>query len=599
MPKSILKNIFGYDAFRPLQEDIITSVLNKEDSVVLMPTGGGKSLCYQIPAIYFEGCAIVVSPLISLMQDQVMALNELGVNALCWNSTLDYSQVQHVTNQLKLGKLKLLYVSPERLTMDSFLDCIKEANISFFAIDEAHCISEWGHEFRPSYRSLELIRSHFESLPIMTLTATATTRVVDDIQRQLNLYDATVFQASFNRPNLFYEVRKKKNTVQQLFKFLQQFPDQSGIIYCQSRKSVDSLTQKLVNQGFSAKAYHAGLSQIEREQNQTDFIYDRTSIIVATIAFGMGINKSNVRFVVHYDLPKTIENYYQETGRAGRDGLDSQCLLFFSYADKHKYEAFLNQIEDVTEREFAFKKLSMMLNFAAKPRCRRIQLLEYFEEDSANVTCGTCDICKNPPQMMDITTVSQKVLSCIYRVNENYGINMVIDILKGNKTDRIKYLKFDKLSTFGIEKELTKSQLHDVISHLTFEKIILIVGDEYPVLKLTEAAWRILRDQDTISMPVFEVVKTPKQKPKSKFKVHDFDETYSPDANILDKLKDVRRKLAQKKRVPAYIIFHDKTLAEMAAKIPKTQDELLEISGVGAKKATQYGEYFLSILKNI
>ncbi len=591
MPQTILKTIFGYDSFRPLQEEIINKTIDGCDSVVIMPTGGGKSLCYQIPALYLDGCAIVISPLISLMQDQVMALQELGVNAMLWNSTLSYAEVQHVEYELTQGRLKLLYVSPERLNMETFFNCISNSKISFFAIDEAHCISEWGHDFRPGYRTLHTIRETMPDKPIMALTATATERVITDIKSQLNLYESNVYKASFNRPNLYYEVRRKKNTMKQLLNFLNERHNQSGIIYCQSRKSVETLADKLMKQGFNAKPYHAGLSLNEREQNQQDFIHDKASIIVATIAFGMGINKSNVRYVVHYDLPKTIENYYQETGRAGRDGIDSHCLLFFSYADRHKYETFLREIPDEKERKHAFTKLNLMLNFAGKPRCRRAQLLAYFDENPDTITCNTCDICKHPPEETDITVASQKILSCIYRVNQNYGMSMIVDILKGVTNDRLSRLGFDRLSTFGIETDLNKSQLLDVIQHLIFLRKILIVGDDYPVLKLNESAWPILRGEESLSMPIFEAIKSPSKKRTSKTNT-----SYTEDPNLLDALKTLRKEIARKQRVPAYIIFHDKTLLEMASIKPTTMSQLLTITGVGERKAKIYGTQFLEFI---
>ena len=463
MPKQILQSIFGYDSFRPLQEDIIAAVLNKQDTIVLMPTGGGKSLCYQIPALAVDGCAIVVSPLISLMHDQVMALQQLGVSAAVYNSSLSSEQRRDVMDSLRYEQLKLLYVSPEQLMMDGFLESLPP--ISLFAIDEAHCISEWGHDFRPSYRHLSHIKQVFQNTPIMALTATATSRVLGDIQSQLDMPDAQLFRGSFNRPNLFYDIRPKKDTYKHLLAEIKQRPDESGIIYCQSRRSVESVAEKLQKDGIQALPYHAGLSTKVRQDNQEQFKHDRVQVIVATIAFGMGIDKPDVRFVVHYDLPKTIENYYQETGRAGRDGLYSRCILFYSYGDTLKYESFIREMSDPKEQKLATQKLQQMTKFAFQPICRRKQLLHYFDEDYDEKSCNTCDVCVNPPEQWDATIISQKVLSCIYRIKERFGGGMVTDILKGKLTDRIQQLRFDQLSVFGIEKELTNVQIRDVIHY--------------------------------------------------------------------------------------------------------------------------------------
>ncbi len=589
MIHNILKNVFGYDHFRPLQEDIIQRTLSGKDSIVIMPTGGGKSLCYQVPALCVDGCAIVVSPLISLMQDQVLSLQQQGVAAKLWNSTLTHTEVQEVEFELVQNRLKLLYVSPERLVLPDFLALLKSCNISFFAIDEAHCISEWGHDFRPPYRQLHQLKTLFPNKPILALTATATEQVTHDIINQLTFTDYKIFKASFNRPNLFYDVKPKKNTFQLLLKFIAERKDQSGIIYCQSRKSVDNITEKLCKNGYAARAYHAGLSSLEREQAQQTFIHDDTAIIVATIAFGMGINKSNVRFVVHYDLPKTVENYYQETGRAGRDGLDSYCLLFFSFADRHKHETFLKDIPDEKERKNCYKKLNQMVDFAAQPRCRRKQLLHYFGEDHSECDCQFCDICKNPPKEVDITLVSQKVLSCIYRVNQNYGVTMIIDILRGQLTPKIKQLRFDQLSTFNIVQDLSKNDLHDVINQLIYLRYILIEGYEYPVLKLSTLAWSFLKEKQPVLMPVYEKPKTAKPTRKKAIS-GDFDDL------LFQKLRDKRKALSTKQNVPAYIIFHDKTLQEIAIAQPQSIDELLSINGIGQKKAQQYGHEFLAVV---
>ena len=425
----------------------------------------------------------------------------------------------------------------------------------------------------------------------MALTATATERVVHDIQQQLDMNDAKVFKSGFNRPNLYYEVRQKKNTMAELLSFISTRQDQAGIIYCQSRKTVESVTEKLCAQGYKAKAYHAGLSTQQREKNQNDFIFDESLIIVATIAFGMGINKSNVRYVVHYDLPKTIENYYQETGRAGRDGVNSHCLLFYSYADRFKHERFIAEVTDQKEQKQLLFKLNQMIDFAAKPRCRRKQLLTYFGEENTSIECSFCDVCKNPPKEVDITILAQKILSCIYRVNQKFGMMMIVDILRGSENSKVLSFGFNKLSTYGIAKDASKSELMDIMGHLIYLRYIQVVGDDYPIIKLTQEAWKVLKSEVEVSMPVFEKVKA------SKKKVKKLAHNLPTDDSLFDQLRHKRKDISARLNVPAYIIFHDKTLQEMAAIKPRSMDELLSVSGVGAKKAEQYGQEFLKVIK--
>ena len=594
----VLIDTFGYDSFRDHQESIIHTCLNQDDCVVLMPTGGGKSLCYQIPALIQPGCAVIISPLISLMQDQVLALQELGVCAQFWNSTLNSDQVRHVVQLFQQSKLKLLYIAPERLMADGFIEFLKTGSVSLFAIDEAHCISEWGHDFRPDYRHLSQIRQQFPTKPIMALTATATPKVLSDIQTQLSFSSSNCFQASFDRHNLYYEIRPKKNTVEQIFRFLKDQPDNPGIIYCQSRKQVERLTERLNSKGFSALPYHAGLPDKDRHANQQAFIHDKTQIIVATIAFGMGINKSNVRFVIHYDLPKTIENYYQETGRAGRDGLPSHCLLFYTYADKQKYEGFFKEISDPKERQQAFLKLSYMTRFAYQSICRRKQLLQYFGEDYTQKNCKTCDICVHPPEQFDATVISQKILSCIYRVKQRFGSGVIMAVLRGDSHDQIKRYGLEKLSVYGIETEMSVVHMRDVIHYLHYLEYIRVSDDDYSILSLTEKAVPVLKGQETVMMPRLAAIKAGKGKRGKKSPGSGADDSVAiADQSLFEQLKQKRRELADERGIPPYIIFHDSTLKEIALTRPQSLKDFAGIHGVGKKKLETLAVYFLEIVK--
>lgn len=587
-PLDVLQNVFGYPSFRGHQEAIIQSVLLGHDVLTIMPTGAGKSLCYQIPALLQEGCALIISPLISLMMDQVMVLRQLGLSAVYWNSTLDSIAIKDIIYSLKHNVLKFLYVSPERAVLESFLSLLKGACISFLAIDEAHCISEWGHDFRPVYRRLIDVKEAL-NCSVIALTATATNRVKQDIMEQLSL-SPDVFQSSFDRKNLFYDVRVKKDSFRTMLSFLRQYPDESGIIYCRTRRNVELLVQKLLANGFDALPYHAGLLDSERIDHQKKFIYGEVTLIVATIAFGMGIDKPDIRFVIHYSISKTIENYYQETGRAGRDGMYSHCLLFYSYADVRKYERFFYDIEDPLEQKRAFFKLKQASNFAFQRICRRKQLLGYFGESYAVENCQMCDVCMNPPEVVDRTVLSQKILSCVYRVRSRFGINTIIDVLKGVDTPMVKKYSLNNLSVYGVEKRMTRQDIRRVIDYLIHSQFLLIVGEDYPILKLPKKAALVLKGEQSVYVPVIEK-KVSKPDKRSK-------DNKGLDLVLLDVLKALRAKMAQDKQVPPYVIFYDRTLKEIATKCPKTKKDLSKIYGIGENKLRTFGDFVIDAVHN-
>lgn len=584
----ILDKYFGYSKFLPLQEQIINDILGGEDVLVLMPTGGGKSLCFQLPAIMMDGLTVVVSPLIALMKDQVDSLLANGVAAACINSFLSVKEISAILARLKNEEIKMLYVAPERLMMPDFLDFVKDLKISLFAIDEAHCISEWGHDFRPEYRQLSILKQAFPNIPIAALTATATQKVQGDIVEQLNILNAKKYKASFNRTNLKLKIKPKINAFEQLVDFLNDRKKDSGIIYCQSRKQVDSLTAKLQHAGHKALSYHAGMNAAQRSLNQELFVKDDAEIIVATIAFGMGIDKPNVRFVIHWDLPKNIEGYYQEIGRSGRDGLDSECILFFNYGDKVKQEHFIRLKEDAKEREIAYKKLAEMVDFCQNSQCRRKTLLLYFGEEFGSENCGACDICLEPKEMFDATIAAQKALSSVRRVGGGFGINYIIDILLGSKNKKIIERGHDKLTTYGIGKEYQKSQWQLIVRELINLDYLNLDDDRYPVLRLNNKSRHILDGSHEIIMikPKVGWEKTAPQKPEkvANLKV---------DAELFEILRDVRKNLADAAGLPPYIIFPDTTLREMAAYYPANSEAISLINGVGEVKLKKYGDAFL------
>lgn len=586
--QAVLKEVFGYESFRPLQQEIITNVLNKRDTLVVMPTGGGKSLCYQIPALLFNGITVVVSPLISLMKDQVEQLQEVGAGAVFLNSSLSYSEYQHNVARIMRDDAKLLYVAPETLLMQKTLALLNSKTVDCLAIDEAHCISEWGHDFRPEYRQLAEIRSRFPDAVSMALTATATPRVQDDIKTSLNFDASNEFIASFNRQNLFLEMTAKTNPMLQTVEFVEQFPDQSGIIYCSTRRQVDELAAILIGEGFSATAYHAGLSDEDRRRNQERFIRDDVQIIVATIAFGMGINKPNIRFIVHYDLPKNIESYYQQIGRAGRDGLHAHCLLLYSYSDIRTINYFIEQ-KSPEEQRIATMHLNAMVGLAETDMCRRIPLLRYFGEQYATPNCGMCDNCtKTQEELVDITIPAQKFLSCVKRTGELFGAGHVIDVLRGSQAQKVLQHRHDQLSTYGIGLEFSKKQWFH-LSRQFLQKGLMTQDAEFGSLKLTPKAWEVFRGNDQ----VFGKIEAEHRRDEST-SISDLEY----DTALFELLRKKRKELADAANMPPYIIFPDTTLIDMAAYFPQSPESLLTIQGVGAAKLEKYGDIFLNVIRD-
>ncbi len=589
-----LKKHFGYDAFRPLQEEIVRDALAGRDVFALMPTGGGKSLCFQLPAILRAGLTIVVSPLIALMKDQVDALQASGVAATFLNSSLDGTEARARLRGLYNGEFRLLYVAPERLMLEGFLEKAQQWNIAQIAIDEAHCISEWGHDFRPEYRELKKLRTLLPNVPTMALTATATTRVREDILKQLKLRDPQIYVASFDRPNLTYRVVPKATPYEQLRTFLKARPQESGIVYCASRKSADSLSRKLNEDRIPAKPYHAGLESDERGRHQEMFLRDDVRVITATIAFGMGINKPNVRFVVHHDLPKNIESYYQETGRAGRDGLPSECVLLFSAADVVKQTRFIEEKSE-DEATLAREQLRQMVHYAEARECRRTTLLRYFGEERPNEPCGGCDNCLSPRETFDGTIAAQKFLSCVHRVRAksgfSFGLNHIVEVLMGADTEAVRTRGHNEISTYGIGKDLKRDAWQSIGRELLRLGLVGVAPGKFATLELTEAGVTTLRDRTpiTLTKPIDLPTKT-----KTKGRAGDIE----CDETLFDDLRDVRKTLADERNVPAYVIFSDVALREMARSYPTTPGEFRRIPGVGEQKLRDFSEPFLAAIRN-
>ncbi len=585
-PVDILQQYFGYDNFRNEQEEIIQHVLNHGDALVLMPTGGGKSLCYQIPAMLLPGLTIVISPLIALMKDQVDALKLNGIAAAFVNSGMTTSERSQVYDQLNRKELKMLYLAPEKLLSDDlkFIDYLKQQEVSFIAVDEAHCISHWGHDFRAEYLRLGELRVAFPKVPVLALTATADELTRNDIREKLKLKNARTFISSFNRPNITYLVQPKRSSSTQLLEFLAKHPDDSGIVYCLSRKGTEKVAETLNEVGYPAKVYHAGLTSEERARHQEMFQKDEVKIIVATIAFGMGIDKSNVRFVIHMDLPKNIESYYQETGRAGRDGLPSTALLFFSRGDAIKLKGFIDH-EDAEQQRIMLKKLDQMVDFGSMHSCRRQHLLRYFSEDASD-HCGNCDICLGEYERFDATLEAQQALSAIARVQERFGIGYVVDFLRGSKSEKIKEAH-KMLKTYGIGKGKSKEEWTNIIRELVRQGYAELEG-EYSVLKLNSKSWQVLQGGEKVMLST--LVKQEEIEPA-------LPEMLTYEAGLLLELKALRTQLATELNVPAYTVLSDASLQELATYLPFDEDDLFRISGFGQYKVEQYGQGFLKIIR--
>ncbi|MDP1548156.1 MAG: DNA helicase RecQ [Anaerolineales bacterium] len=589
-PATILKQTFGYDTFRPLQKEVIENILVRRDTLAVMPTGGGKSLCYQIPSLLFDGLTVVISPLIALMKDQVEQLRAYGVPAVFLNSSLTPQEYQENMEHIQRGEVKLLYVAPETLLSTRILTLLSGLKVDCLTIDEAHCISEWGHDFRPEYRQIVEVRKRFPDAVCLALTATATSRVRQDIRGTLKFSNTNEFVASFNRDNLYIEVAPKRDANAQTIKLLQRYKDQSGIIYCFSRRQVDELSAYLASKGYSARPYHAGLDDAERKRNQEAFIRDDVQIIVATIAFGMGINKPNVRFVIHYDLPKSIEGYYQEIGRAGRDGLPAHCLLLYSYSDVAKLNYFIEQ-KTGEEQRVAMQRLNAIVRYAEDEfTCRRKPLLNYFGESYSADNCSTCDNCTSAPTTLtDITIPAQKFLSCVKRADEKFGAGHIADILLGSKNEKVLRWGHEKLSTHGIGGEMNKKQWMHLARQLVQMGYLQQEG-EFHTLSLTARALESLRKRQSIMGVVQEAAERVKKSREKKVEIEYNNALFAI-------LRQKRKDMADEAKVPPYVIFSDKTLIEMAAYYPQSTGSLLNISGVGQAKAEKYGGAFLAVIK--
>ncbi len=591
--RAALREVFGFEEFRPNQREIVEAILTRRDAFVVMPTGGGKSLCYQLPAHLMDGTCLVVSPLISLMKDQVDAARANGLRAAYLNSSLDLEGRRDVVGAMRRGELDLLYVSPERFAMEEFAALLKSCLLSFVAIDEAHCISEWGHDFRPDYLALGKLTEQLPGTPIAAFTATATMKVQEDIVRRLNLRNPLKIRASFNRPNLTYAVEQKIDAQRQILRFVLGHPGEAGIIYRTTRKSVEETAAYLQAHHVRALPYHAGLEDAVRARNQEAFNRDEVEVVVATIAFGMGIDKSNVRYVIHADLPKNIEGYYQETGRAGRDGDPAQCLLLFGYGDIPKIRHFFDEMEDEDERRRAERCLQDVIRFASTHACRRRGLLGYFGESYPAENCGACDVCLGRVERVDATRDAQIALSAIARTGQRFGVGHIVDVITGAETDRIRALGHDQVKTYGVGADRDKRHWRRVLDTLLAQGIAEQTDGEYPTIRLTERARPVLRGEASFFMSETKVAPRPARRAK----------TGAPAAiadgdPLFEHLRKLRAEIAAELGVPAYVVFTDRTLHDLAARRPMREEELIGVHGIGDKKRAQFGARFVEAIRS-
>lgn len=586
-PQNLLKKYFGYEKFRPGQLEIIEQILNNKDCLAIMPTGAGKSICYQIPAMILPGITLVISPLISLMKDQVSNLSEIGIPATFLNSTLSELEYSQTMQNISHNIYKIIYVAPERLNSDSFIHFLNQLNISMITIDEAHCVSQWGHDFRPSYREISKVISHLKKRPILSaFTATATEIVKNDIIHLLNLSAPFTLTTGFDRSNLSFSVETPKNKLEYIFNFLKNNTKDSGIIYCSTRKHVDNLFSSLSNKGYAVSKYHGGMSEKARNCSQEDFTFDKTSIMIATNAFGMGIDKSNIRYVLHYNMPKDLESYYQEAGRAGRDGDTAQCILLFSRSDIVTNKFLIEQSESDSNRKIEYDKLNDMVDYCNTDKCLRKYILEYFGELPNFDICHNCSNCLSEVETTDITLDAKKILSCIKRMHERFGTGMVADVLKGSKSAKVKNLGFDQLSTYGIMHEYSKNTITDLIYFLMTEGYIKTVGDKYPILTLDPSANEVLFQDKSVLI---------KRRIEKDFASETKELNY--DENLFEILKSLRFEIADIHNIPPFIVFADVSLKEMSTYYPISVDNMLKISGVGIHKLEKYGNVFIETIQ--